>query len=264
MDEAAKRIGTPKETLSEGLSYAVSPGLWRSLGADVDALADKVAQDYAEKKHLDETYERFKRLGLALRPRLTTALDTGGTYVQVLPIEVALFNGLKELDAASEPATPSIFCFGKPCTRQLIERISRQKDTSIWGRELVGAQVSALADRIRPRDTVLLFPDGEVPVEAQKLCGPGWAGLSQKRSAGRTRASEPGDLVVGARDGGVGSRSAGAGRGLVGAGRRALIRKRRGAVPVDPAGHPRAAQRGRRGAKKLRVAEGSQDSVAWS
>jgi hypothetical protein len=184
MDEAGKRTGTTMETYSEGLAYAVSPGLFRKPGSDVDRLAEKVAADLAAHKSLSDAYVRFNRLGLALRPTLKKALEDGKTFDEVLPVELALFAGLREVEAASEPKTPYIFCFGKPCmVKALIERIAQQRDTSIWGRELVGAQIASLADRIRPRDTVLLFPEGALPAEAQKLCGDAYGALAPKLAA---------------------------------------------------------------------------------
>jgi hypothetical protein len=103
------------------------------------------------------------------------------TFEQVLPLELAIYLGLRELDAAA--SVPNVFCFGRPCTHGLLERIGAMRNRSIWGRGLTGAEVSSLAERIGPNDLVLLFPEGPVPAEAQRLCGEGWTGLEPKLSA---------------------------------------------------------------------------------
>jgi hypothetical protein len=70
-----------EETVTEGLAYALAPGLLHP--TDRDALADLVAADRALK--LRAPLARFERFGLALRDPLKKALDDGSTLHTFFP-----------------------------------------------------------------------------------------------------------------------------------------------------------------------------------
>jgi hypothetical protein len=70
-----------EETMTEGLAYALAPGLLHS--PERDALADLVAADRALK--LRAPLARFERLGLALREPLKKAMDDGSTLRTFFP-----------------------------------------------------------------------------------------------------------------------------------------------------------------------------------
>jgi hypothetical protein len=75
---AAKKCDEPvdEETLTEGLAYAVAPGLTsRVLGETTDPLARMVERD--RDRPLRVSFVRDERLGLALRAELSSALDGG-------------------------------------------------------------------------------------------------------------------------------------------------------------------------------------------
>jgi len=71
----ASGIGCDVETLNEGLAYALSPGIF-SARDDVDELQRDVAADRAAGKSFQDSYTRFRRFGLALRPFLREAIHS--------------------------------------------------------------------------------------------------------------------------------------------------------------------------------------------
>jgi hypothetical protein len=73
------------ETLTEGLVYAITPGILHVDPQDGDPLAQAVADDRAAKRSLRRPQTRFQRLGLALRPLVQNALDSGEPLGELLP-----------------------------------------------------------------------------------------------------------------------------------------------------------------------------------
>jgi hypothetical protein len=55
------------------------------LHGDEDTLARGVAEDRAAKRNLRRAHARFRRLGLALRAELASALDSGDGLHEFLP-----------------------------------------------------------------------------------------------------------------------------------------------------------------------------------
>ena len=80
----AAQIGCPFETLNEGICYALSPGLF-SADQRVDSLQRDVNEDREAGKPMSDSYTRFRRFGLALRPYLQQALGSQhGTITDVV------------------------------------------------------------------------------------------------------------------------------------------------------------------------------------
>lgn len=75
LQAVASTIGCDAETLNEGLAYALSPGIFSARG-DVDELQRDVAADRAAGKSFQDSYTRFRRFGLTLRPFLRAAIDS--------------------------------------------------------------------------------------------------------------------------------------------------------------------------------------------
>jgi hypothetical protein len=119
--EAAARTaeGLDASTLSEGLAYALAPGLHHGEGHDLDA---EVARDLAEGRGLDDAYARFHRYALALRPLLGEALDDPhATLESFLPRAVDAWKVLRSIEAVKAP--PVSFCAG-PAWQALGKRVA--------------------------------------------------------------------------------------------------------------------------------------------
>jgi hypothetical protein len=94
--------GLDLETLSEGLAYAFSPGILHAEGKG-DPLADDVRQDDANGTDLSDSYTRFHRFGLALRPLLKDALkDEQSSLTAFLPRCADVWRALHELETAKK------------------------------------------------------------------------------------------------------------------------------------------------------------------
>ena len=91
-------LGLDFSTLNEGLAYALSPGIIHD-GAN-DQLARSVASDLAKGTPMTDSYARFHRYGLALRPILRDALDHDQTLETFLPRALDAWRVLIEFDAA--------------------------------------------------------------------------------------------------------------------------------------------------------------------
>lgn len=170
---AAREAGSDYETLSEGLAYAVMPGLFPP-SDDPERLAHTVASDFAQKNsYLDDPYVRFNRIALALRPSLEPLLRGKGTITDLLPIETALVRGLTALALAeADGHPPGVFWFG-PWEPSIGQRV-QQQHLSVWGRDLKQAALDELRPRIRPKDHVVLaIADTHViPGGFEELLGP--------------------------------------------------------------------------------------------
>ena len=97
--------GLDAQTLNEGLAYAFSPGIVHREPADDDPLATSVSEDLADGKPLSDTYARFSRYALALRPLLKEALaDERQTLSTFLPRAVDVWRALYAVETARESA----------------------------------------------------------------------------------------------------------------------------------------------------------------
>jgi hypothetical protein len=96
---AAENVpGLDEQTLNEGLAYAISPGIVHSGGPGSDPLRDQVSSGYAADKRLEDSYTRFYRFGLALRPLVHESLeDKNQTLEKLLPRAVDAWRVLREL-----------------------------------------------------------------------------------------------------------------------------------------------------------------------
>lgn len=91
--------GLEFSTLNEGLAYALSPGILHT--GSKDQLAASVGADLAKGSPLTDSYTRYHRYGLALRPLLRDALNQPGQTLETfLPRAIDAWRVLVELDAA--------------------------------------------------------------------------------------------------------------------------------------------------------------------
>lgn len=203
MDAAARTPGLDFETLSEGLAYAVSPGLWAMAPGDGDALYARVRADLQQRKSfLNEPYVRFNRLALAVRPLLVDSLRAGTlTLEDALPLVLAQFRGLHAVAEAQERTPRGFFVFGtghRELTRALAE-----SGHDVWARDLQPSQLASLAPRVRASDVmVLVLPSSDqsaVPAEFRALAGDTWPKVSKamrNAASGRVRVQGEGAPVV--------------------------------------------------------------------
>jgi hypothetical protein len=179
MERAASTVpGLDFETLSEGLAYAVAPGIYGPFGDHSDLLLFSVKSSTAD-QFLDQPYTRFRRLALALRPSLQPALDGKGTFESFLPIEIAVYQGLAALAKvdkehpqrpfcgqggtplqaamaqANKDRAPRLYIFGEAGAR-LRQDFGTGQHIEIWSRPLELAALTELSSRIHAEDTILL------------------------------------------------------------------------------------------------------------
>lgn len=175
LHQAATEAGTDWETLSEGLAYAVSPGLYFSANGASDELAMQVQRDFkAEKSFSSEPYVRFNRLGLSLRPSLKDAFATQETFASFLPKAIAVYRGLAEVALALEKqgTRPRYFFFGegelfKPLTAEIVAR-----GFDVWGRRLQVSDYEALKAKMHSSDTVVYAAPQKAMLDlAEKMQG---------------------------------------------------------------------------------------------
>lgn len=113
--------GPDEQTLNEGIAYAVDPGIF-SAGKE-DRLARQVASDLAAGKTLADSYTRFNRFGLALRPVVKEALEDGDLD-RLLDRAHAVWLSLAEVEAATARQDPRVFIAGpgwEACTARARE-----------------------------------------------------------------------------------------------------------------------------------------------
>jgi hypothetical protein len=90
--EACRGVsGLNLETLSEGIAYALSPGIYHSGSQDSDPLSIQVQKDIDNGRTMDDSFVRFKRYGLALREDLKNAI-----LVETQTLLTFLPNAIKE------------------------------------------------------------------------------------------------------------------------------------------------------------------------
>jgi hypothetical protein len=103
--------GLDLETLSEGLAYAIAPGLYHpSAPEGIDPLRNEVARQMDQKKTLADAYTRFNRYGLALRPALAAALENKKeTILTFAPRAVDIWRAMMELEKAQGATGQSVY-----------------------------------------------------------------------------------------------------------------------------------------------------------
>ena len=155
MEAVATVSGLDWETFSEGLAYAVVPGIYRFRSDKDDYLTTKVRDDIAAKNAFsDEPFVRFRRVALALRPTLSDALEHGQTWSSTLPSVLAVVRAVAALAEVEERTPQGFFCFGtapKPIATAFAEA-----GHDAWSRAATAEQLAQLAPKIRPQDTVVL------------------------------------------------------------------------------------------------------------
>ncbi len=172
---AAKAAGTDWETMSEGLAYAVSPGIYSS--SDRAELETQVHRHAQEKKSFSaEPYVRFNRLGLALRPLMQTALEKGeGTFATFLPRAVDVYRSLAEVSLALERENARLryFIFGSKEAFQSVAALAAGND--VWGRGLSPKEFDELAAKMRVRDVVVFAATREELLALPRRLADAWA-----------------------------------------------------------------------------------------
>lgn len=105
MTAASKGVtGLDAQTLNEGFAYALSPGLLHNGGPDFDPLSYQVNSHFKAGMLLSDSYTRFNRFGLALRPLVKSALaDPKATFTEVLPKAVSTWQAVVEISRAFQP-----------------------------------------------------------------------------------------------------------------------------------------------------------------
>lgn len=147
--------GLDWETFSEGLAYAVVPGIYRFRSERDDYLTTKVREDRAAKKlYADDPFVRFRRVALALRPTVSDALTRGETWSTTVPHVLAVVRAVSALAEVEERTPRGFFCLGsapKPIATAFAEA-----GHDAWARAATAEQLADLAPRMRPQDTVVL------------------------------------------------------------------------------------------------------------
>jgi hypothetical protein len=170
--------GLSKETLNEGIAYALAPGIMRPNDAKQDPLLSEVRRDFASGRNLNDSYVRFHRYGLALRPILETSLaDKSATFETFLPRAIDAWRVVQQLSEALIPGTSSgaatgtVFVFG-PANKEILARISKQR--SIFARSHAAENYAQLVPKAKPGDLVILLisldtSDNDVPLPYRDL-----------------------------------------------------------------------------------------------
>jgi hypothetical protein len=204
----AQASGLEHDTLSEGMAYAVSPGILRAPSATT--LEAMVASDVRDQKTFDDAYARFHRLALALRPSLERALkDPGQDLLTFLPRAIDIYVGVQSLSRGLDKKEKQRgwFLLGRevPALWKRLSAAASAKNINLWGRGLNEAQVPF--DRADPTVVVLLLTkdDLDAPLPAPLLTIPGWEATKQSLRAGRAiedvvRKKDLKVIVIGAED----------------------------------------------------------------
>ncbi|MBI3843670.1 MAG: hypothetical protein HY292_03425 [Planctomycetes bacterium] len=178
---AEKTDGLDFTTLSEGIAYALAPGIYHGEGSDLDT---EVARDVLEKRTMDDSYARFHRYGLALRPLLREALDDEhATLDSFLPRALDAWKVLCALESVKRP--PMTFSAGPayvPLSRRVGPLQSFNHSADHYRRILADA---------RPGETLVLLyaldhPDRAVPPGFDDLMPRPWSEIEGKLRAGET------------------------------------------------------------------------------
>jgi hypothetical protein len=192
---AATAVGLDNETLSEGIAYALSPGLLHEGGPEADPLRVRVASDWGAGKTLDDPYTRSNRFGLALRPLLKGALDDEtATLETFLPRAVDAWRVMSELSAAGgkgaekwegkKSGSPTVFIFAPDACNAFPILSARLQGKSIntFGRNHQAQFYKEMRElHAKPGDIVLLLfaldkPD-RIPDDCASLLPRPWKEL---------------------------------------------------------------------------------------
>lgn len=90
---AVKRAdGLDQQTLSEGIAYALAPGIITTASDGSDQLSEWAVREVLRGTKPADAYLRFKLIALVLRPLLRDALEGGETLTEFLPRAVDKWN----------------------------------------------------------------------------------------------------------------------------------------------------------------------------
>ncbi len=203
---AATGVGLDNETLSEGIAYALSPGLLHEGSPQADPLRTRVASDWGAGKTLDDPYTRSNRFGLALRPLLKEALDDkSATLETFLPRAVDAWRVVSELSAAAgkgaqkwegkKSGSPTVLIFAPDgCNAfPILSTRLQGKSVNTFGRNHQAQFYKEMRDlHAKPGDIVLLLfaldqPD-RIPDDYASLLPRPWEDLE--------KAVKPGEPIV--------------------------------------------------------------------
>lgn len=209
VQQAASTIeGLDYETLNEGIAYALAPGLFHPGSDESDPLADEVSADFAAGKGLSDSYVRFRRLGLALRPLLDDALhDESQTLEDFLPRALDAWRVITQLDSAyariqkgssggagsvkrSKPGTFAMFP-EETNIWQKVAPIYRELNQNLWGRNHTKTHYDEMFGKhTQPGDYMILMfamdlPDRIPPSYIDLLPKP-WPEIEAGLSSGKT------------------------------------------------------------------------------
>lgn len=171
LEQAAQSCpGLDVETLNEGIAYALSPGLLHNQPPGADPLAERVASGITEKRSLSDSYTRFNRYGLALRPLLESALeDNTCTLNDFLPRAVEAWRVTVELSKSILGDSPRTKWLGKkvrsrtlfamaPASCNLYEALQPKWQANMWGRPHSKENYDELFDlHAKPGDVLVMF-----------------------------------------------------------------------------------------------------------
>lgn len=88
------------QTLNEGIAHALAPGLLHTEGENADPLRRRAIEELARGESLEQSYARYHRYALALRPLLKEALDDESQTLETfLPRAIDAWRMLVELDS---------------------------------------------------------------------------------------------------------------------------------------------------------------------
>ena len=203
MEQTARSAeGLNTETLGEGFAYALNPGIIHSADGG-DPLGRLVADDIKAQKPLSDSYTRFHRLGLAMRPLLDEALkDPNAALETFLPRAVDAWRVVWELEKAkgadwdsysyrTDP-TPCLFMFGPNGPGRLAYAKMQQapRNGHVFSRPHDPAEYrKAFDERSKPGDTVVLLlaldDAGRVPEDFHDLLPGPWVDVEARLKDGK-------------------------------------------------------------------------------
>lgn len=200
---ASTSSGLDVETLNEGIAYALSPGILHNGSQTEDPLAQQVASDIHAGKPLSDSYTRFNRYGLALRPLLQQAMeDETATLTAFLPRAVDAWEVTAELSRAFVPgetqtkwigkksSSPTMFVLA-PADINLYRALKAKWRYNQWGRNHSNDMYDEMFElHAKPGDLlVMLFaldkPE-RIPDEYKDLLPRPWPEIEEQLKRGET------------------------------------------------------------------------------